>query len=186
MTSIPRSEPATVTAGDTVQWLRQLADYPASDGWTLTYTLINGAAKITINSTPDGDAHLVAATAATSATWEAGSYDWQARATRGSGPSLEAATVAMGRMQVRPAFGAATTLDARTTARQALDAVEAYMANGSNLQAASYTIGGRSLSRHSFTELLALRSRLRADVAREEALATGIDSRRVYVRFGRH
>jgi hypothetical protein len=53
---------------------------------------------------------------------------------------------------------------------------------------ASYSIAGRSLNRYAMADLLALRSRLQAEVAREDAAAAvaagGFDRRRIYVRFG--
>jgi hypothetical protein len=90
-------------------------------------------------------------------------------------------------MTVAPSFGAAT-LDTRSSARKALEAVEAYLADPNNLTAAKYEIAGRSLDRFPLTDLWAHRDRLRFEVAREDAAtraAAGLpDKRRVFVRFG--
>ena len=67
-------EPSRVTAGDTITWLRSLADYPASAGWVLSYTLINSAAKISITATASGADHLVTVAAATSAAYTPATY----------------------------------------------------------------------------------------------------------------
>jgi hypothetical protein len=183
MADIPTTEPAAVNAGDTVRWLRALADYPASAGWVLTYTLLNSAGKITITASAQGDDHLVNVPAATTAGWTAGDYAWRAQVSKAG----EVYTVAEGRMTVRPSF-AAPTLETRSLARRALEAVEAYLADPNNISAAQYEIAGRQLRRHTLTELWAHRDRLRLEVLREEQaerLAAGLpDRRRVLVRFG--
>ena len=63
--AIVTTEPTSITAGDSVAWTRSLSDYPASAGWSLAYTLINAAAKITINASAAGDDHAVSVSAAT-------------------------------------------------------------------------------------------------------------------------
>jgi len=185
---IPTTEPGRLTAGDTANWLKTLADYPATDGWVLAYTLLNVAGKIAIGSTAQGADHLVGASAAQSATWPAGEYAYSARVSRTVALVLQAHTVGFGRFTVAPAFGEAATLDTRSSARQGLDAVTAYLANPANLGAASYTIAGRSLGRHGIPELIALKTHLQAEVSREDAaarVALGLpDKRRVFVRFG--
>jgi hypothetical protein len=184
MADILNTEPPSVNAGDTVRWTRRLTDYPAGAGWVLGYTLLNATAKITLTGTASGDDHAIVVAAATTAAWVAGDYAWRARVSRGA----EVFTVGEGRMQVRPSFGA-TTLDTRSTARRALEAVEAYLADPNNLSAASYEIADRSLSRYDLPALWAHRDRLRVEVAREDAaarIAAGLPggSGRVYVRFG--
>jgi hypothetical protein len=183
MAAIPTTEPTTVNAGDTIRWNRTLPDYPASAGWVLTYTLLNAASKITITSTASGNDHAVNVAAATSATWVAGDYAWRAQVALAG----QVFTVGEGRMAVKPSFGA-STLDTRSPARKALEAVEAYLYDPNNLTAAEYQIAGRSLKRIPLPELRDWRDRLKVDVAREDAAtrtAAGLpDTRRVFVRFG--
>lgn len=179
----PTTEPASLVAGDTAKWLKTLRDAPASAGWVLTYTLINASAKITFSASASGDDHLVNVAAATTAAWAAGSYAWRATVAL----TGEVYTVASGTITVEPAFGAAT-LDNRSHARKVLANISAYLENANNLTAARYQIAGRELQRISIAELLTLRDRYRAEVAREDAaanLARGLpDKRRVMVRFG--
>jgi hypothetical protein len=183
MADIPTTEPAAVNAGDTVRWRRALADYPASAGWVLTYTLLNSAGKITITASAQGDDHLVNVPAATTAGWIAGDYAWRAQVSKAG----EVYTVAEGRITVKPAFSA-STLETRSLARRTLEAVEAYLADPNNISAAQYEIAGRQLRRYTLPELWAHRDRLRLEVLREEQaerLAAGLpDRRRVLVRFG--
>lgn len=179
----PTTEPARLIAGDTAKWQKTIADYPAGEGWALAYTLINAAGKITITSTASGDDHLINVPAATTAAWSAGSYAWRSQVSKAG----EVYTVESGTITVEPAFGAAT-LDARSHARKALANIEAYLENAANLAAASYQIAGRELKRHTIEDLLRLRDRYRAEVAREDAAAAAArglpDRRRVMVRFG--
>lgn len=179
---IPTTEPASLNAGDTARWLKSLASYPASAGWVLTYTLVNPLQRVTFNATPQGDDFLVNAPAATTAAWPPGVYDWRATVTLGP----DVFTVSSGRITIAPAFGSA--VDTRSSARKALEAVEAYMADPTNLAAAQYEIAGRSLQRHNLSTLVAYANNLRVQVAREDdaaRIASGLQSsRRIYVRFG--
>ncbi|MGZ7215790.1 hypothetical protein ACXWOG_11370, partial [Streptococcus pyogenes] len=63
-------------------WMRLLPDYPASDGWQLSYRLINAHARIDIVASADGDAHRVVIPAATSAAYAAGEYTMVGQVTR--------------------------------------------------------------------------------------------------------
>lgn len=179
----PTTEPACLLAGDTAKWLKSLPDYLPSDGWSLSYTLINGASKITINATASGSDHLVNVLASTTASWAAGSYSWRAQVSK----SGEVYTVAKGNITVQAAFSAAT-LDNRSFARVALANIETYLQNSNNIAASSYEIAGRKLQRYALKDLLVLRDRYKAEVIREDAaadVARGLpDKRRVFVRFG--
>ena len=183
MADIPTLEPTTANAGDTWRWNRTLADYPASAGWALSYTLINAAAKVTINATASGDDHAVTVSAATTAGYAAGSYDWRARVSR----SGEVYTVGEGRITVRNAFSGAT-FDARSHARKTLEAIEATIEGRASSATLEYEIAGRRMKDIPAAELLTLRDKDRGEVAREDAataVAAGLpDRRRVYVRFG--
>lgn len=176
-------EPTSVIAGDTVRWVRNLPEYPADTGWQLVYTFINPTHKFVLEASSDGATHQVNNTAAATASWTPGSYAWRAQVKRAD----EAYTVAQGQMVVRPAYGSVSTLDTRGPARQALDAVEAYLRDPGNIQAQNYSLLGRTLARYSVPELWQHRDRLFMEAQKEEqaaGAATALKSRRVYVRFG--
>ncbi len=180
---IPYTEPARLVAGDTAKWLRSLPDFPASAGWVLTYRLVNAGAAYSFTTTASGDDHLVNVLAATTTGWAAGDYSWRAQA----GLAGEVFTVGSGQIVIEPAFGAA--IDARSTARQSLDAVEAMLMGRASSGVAEYQIAGRQLRHIPIPELLTLRDRLRMDVAREDAAnavarGAGVPGR-IAVRFGR-
>lgn len=177
-----------LVAGDTLSFTTSTPDYPASAGWALVYKLIPAVAgegvAITLTSSADGDDHKVTASSAATALWTPASYTWVAYATQAG----ERYTLNQGVIQILPDPASAASLDGRSSARKALDAVEAYLADKTNLSAAEYQIAGRQLRRHSLPELWAHRDRLKFEVTREEAaerVAAGLpDGRRVYVRFG--
>lgn len=181
----PTTEPLEVTVGDSIQWTRSLPDYPATAGWVLSYTLINAAHKITLTGTASGSDHLIDIPAATSDDWVAGAYAWHAYVTSGASRH----TVGTGSITLRPNLAAASTYDNRSAARKALDAIEAALqANGSRAHLESFTIGDRQQKFRSMGDLLAARSRLRAEVAGEEnaqRLRAGLAPRnQLLVRFG--
>ena len=76
--------PATVRAGDSVNWLLSFDGYPASAGWTLSVVLINAADKETLTGAASGDSYAVTATATETAAWDVGVYAWAALLTSGT------------------------------------------------------------------------------------------------------
>ena len=179
--SIPTTEPSVIVAGDTAKWTKSLADYPASDGWALSYTLVNATNRYTFSATASGSDFAVTVAAATTTAYAAGLYDWRAQVAKAG----EVFTVGSGQFIVQPSFASAT--DGRSSAKKSYDQVVAYLADSNNLAAAEYEIAGRRLKRLSVPELIQLKSHLSAEVQRETAAtraAAGLpDQRRVYTRF---
>jgi hypothetical protein len=181
-------EPASFTAGDTVKWKRSLADYPATGGWTLKYRLISAANKYDITASASGADHLVTVTAATSATYVAGEYAWQAYV---EGGSSERYTVGTGTLTIAPNLaGQSGGLETRSTARQIVAELEAarlaYATNGQG-HVQRFTIGNREMWFRSSADFLREIEYFRNQVANEEAaeaIAKGLGNpRRLYVRF---
>lgn len=187
MANIPDTEPAAVTAGDTLIWSKTIPDYPASAGWSLAYVLVNAAGKIDINASASGDDYLVNISAATSAAYAAGEYAWQATVSK----SGERHTVGTGRLSIAPNIAALVNYDARSNARKALEALEsayvAYLSNGQG-HVAEYEIAGRRMKFRNAAEIWQQIEKLKREVAKEDAaarLAAGLGARRrVLVRFG--
>lgn len=168
MSTIPDIEPTSLRAGDTIQWSRSLADYPASS-WTLSYTLINAAAKITFTAAASGTDYLVTVAAATSANYAAGWYDWQAVVTKGT----EKHTVGFGRLEILPNLAGATTYDNRSHAQVMLDAIESTLegkASNDQLDLLSATFGNHTFTRNP-EFLLKYRDRYRSEVNAERQAA---------------
>lgn len=189
--TIPDVEPTELRAGETWAWTRSLSDYSAT-GWTLTYTAINSAAKITLTATATGSAHLVSVPAVTTTgtggvtgtdSYTAGTYSLVGRVTDGT----SVYGVYSGVLKVLPDLAAATTYDTRSTAKQLLEALDAFLlakATASQLDVVETAIADRRIRRDR-AALLKWRSELQIEVAREDAAANGIRGNRYYVRFAR-
>ena len=184
--AIATQVPATLIAGDTWKWTRDLTDYPAGT-WTLAYYFENSSATFTVTATASGTTHSVTVAAATTAPYRAGRYRWYARANSGA----EYYTVAneFGWMDVLADPAAAGKFDRRSHARKVLDAVEATIEGRATSDQLAMSIAGRSISRTPITELITLRDKYRWEVMAEqdaEALAAGLGSKkRIFVRMSR-
>ncbi len=150
--SIPKKEPDSFVAGDTVKWTKYLSDYLPSDGWTLKYIFVSDAAQETVTGTDNGDgSHLLTIAAATSAGYAAGIQYWQAYVTDGT----DRYKVAEGRVEVKPDFESQTNgYDARSHIKKVLDALEATILGKASKDQMSYSIAGRSLDRMEPGELI--------------------------------
>ena len=185
MVDVPTTEPAEVTAGDTIKWKKSLSDYPASAGWTLSYVLINSTNKIAMTSTADGDDHLVSVAPAVSGAYTAGLYDWQAHVSDGT----DRYSVGIGTTTVLPDISAVPTYDGRSYVKKALDAIEATLLKKAtkDQQAMIMPYGGRRIDRYPIEDLLKWRDRLKAEYAQElrnDKLQQGIGGRRkILTRF---
>lgn len=178
-------EPTSVTAGDTLRWLKELSDYPPADGWVLTYALVIDGVKTAITASDYGDGrHYVNVAAATTAAWTADDYDWQSYVTRAA--TSERYTVGAGRLTVLPNFATATSgYDARTHARKMLDAIEAVLegrGTRGDLDLVSAVIGDKQITKKPEL-LLTWRDRYRAEVTSESAAAGIGNGGRILVRL---
>ena len=185
------SAPTELIAGDTWEWRETLADYPAS-AWAATWYFQNSGGAFSVAGTADGDVHVAAAAASVTATRKPGSYYWRLTVQQSDGGDPEVITrhtVGEGWTTIVPNPAKGGGFDHRTTARVVLDAIDAYLSDPTNLAAASYSLGGRSLSRWSRADLLVERDKWKMEVSSEEAakgMANGLGNpRRLYVRWGR-
>jgi len=189
--TIPEVEPTELRAGETWAWKRSFADYSAT-GWTLTYTLINSAGKVTLTAAATGTYHLVSVPAVTTTgtggvagtdSYTAGTYTMLGRVTDGT--SVYA--VYDGIVKVLPDLASAATYDTRSTAKQLLEALDAFLldkASAGQLDVVETAIADRRIRRDR-ASLLRWRSDLAIEVAREDAAANGQNAGRYYVRFAR-
>lgn len=175
--TIPTTEPTVFAAGDTAKWEISLPDYPASDGWGLSYVLVSAAGKITFSAGADGDDHLVNVSATTTAEWSPGYYHWQARISK----SGEVFTVRQGSIEIRAGFSSVDNLDARTHAEKMLAAIEAWLERR-DPGVAEYEIAGKRMKYIPIPDLLKVRDKYRAEVRAEAGRNIGRRGR-VYVRF---
>lgn len=169
MADIPSTEPAVFTAGDTLKFTRSLADYPASEGWALSYTLVNAATKISFSASASGDDYLVNIASATTTAWSAGAYTWVSRVTR----LTEVFTVSNGTITILPNLAAVgvTAFDGRSDARIILDSLlAAYKAHSvaGSAHVGEYEIAGRRMKYRNAAEILQQISHWQTIVAAEE------------------
>lgn len=182
---IPTTEPSEFFVGDTLQWTKELSDFPASV-WTLKYNFISSdanALNVEIVSTADGDTHVISVPIATTDDYTAGDYKWFSYVVD-SGDSVRH-SIASGTTTIKPDQSSDT--DARSHVKKVLDAIQANLEGIASKEQQSYSIAGRSLSRYSFEELISLKDKyesLYQDELNKEKIANGKGSgRTVKVRF---
>jgi hypothetical protein len=92
-------------------------------------------------------------TAADSAEWQCGTYNWQAYVTYGT----DRRTIDTGTLVVKPNFAQETSHDGRSKIKVALDAIDAVLESRASKDQEEYSIRGRSLKRTPIPELIKLR-----------------------------
>ena len=171
--------PTSLQVGLTWEWDASFSDYPAST-YTLVYTLINSASKITVTAAADVDDYSVDVAPATTAAYTAGTYAYQATVADGTDTHL----VASGSIEITPSFSAATTLDTRSHVKKVLDALEATIEGKATVDQQLVMVGGRQIMSWSPTEMMRFRDHYRAEYTAEQMAAAGNGSnRKIKVRF---
>jgi len=190
--------PSKIRAGDTVVWVDEPSVHAFgaaidSSNHGLTYYLRTNTASegATVVGVAEGSGWKFTITAGTSAAFDAGVWYFQAVATANAGGAKT--TLGTGQLTVEPSLsyaGSPGAFDGRSQAQKDLEACQAAirsLMSGGAVQ--EYRIGTRSLKRYDLAELLALESRLKAEVARENKaamIANGLGNpHNLFVRFGR-
>ena len=185
MASIAANEPLKLVAGDRWQWRREdlAVDYPAT-AWSLAYYFTNASSSFIVNAVADGDHFAVDEAPADHAAQAPGRYTWAAYLSK-IGDRVQ---IDMGTIDVTPNLVTAGTADQRSHAEKVVESIEAVIEGRATKDQESYSIAGRSLSRTSITDLIQLRDRYRAEVARlrkAERIAAGLGhSGTINIRFG--
>ena len=166
--------PATIRAGDTIKWrdvagVDNLGNVVSSADYTLTYWLRTNTASEGASAvgTAYGTGWEFTILAATSAGFDAGTWYWQAIASK-TGSVL---TLGAGQLSVDAVLSYAGTpgaFDGRSQAQIDLDAVQAAIRAIISGQAKQYSIGSRSFTKLDLSELMERESRLKAEVKREQ------------------
>lgn len=179
---------STLIAGDSLDFLTTVADYPPADGWTLKYRLIprTSGTAITLTASTSGTDYRTQAAPATTATWTAGDYSWSAWVEKTGARYV----VDSGTCTIKPDPGVVAAYDGRSNARKIVDQLEAALVtfSASSGTIAEYEINGRRVRYAAKADILSDLSRWRAQAWREDnaaAMAEGLGNRRnVQVRFG--
>jgi len=174
---IPTEVPVSVVAGETAEWKITLANYPADEGWTLSYAFLrfDSGMPITFSAGASGADHLVSVEKAITQTWLPGDYNGQA--------FIDSATerfkVWEGKLTVNPDYVLSGGQDTRTIARRTLDAFDAAIlavakaqSSGRSGSISEWTVEGLHIKRTSpellMAELQRQRDRYAAIVKNEE------------------
>ncbi len=177
--------PELIEAGDTYVFTESFTDYP-NTGWNTQYLLqIPGSAPYTTNATNGtGTNNIVFTLNATNTTnWTPGRYQFAIYATEMS--SNQRATAKTGITQVIPNLAATQT---PSTAQTMLDNINTAITSLTTGGFQSVSVNNVSYTRYQVTELIALRTRLQAEVIREQQaqeVLRGIDHTGIIgTRFG--
>ena len=178
------SVPASAYAGDTVAWLLTYADFPASDGWTLTFGFRNTSGTIDLVSSASGDNHAIDADTNTTSQWLSGIYKGVARISNGTTSN----TIWKGQIEVLQSLIEAGAVDTRSAARICLDNLLLASQGKASRDILNTTIAGQSIGRMTWTEITTAiaywQDRVDAEQATEDAANGKGSSRNVLIRFG--
>ncbi len=157
--------PELIEAGDTYLFTESFSDFPNSQ-WSAQYLLqIPGSSPYTTNSTNVANSStdfLFTLNAASTANWSPGRYQFSIYATeRATG---QRATPKTGILNVLPDLSQTQTA---TTAQTMLDNVNTAITQLTSGGFQSVSVNNVSFTRYQVTELIALRTRLQAEVIRE-------------------
>lgn len=181
-------------AGDTLDFLDSVPEYPPADGWTLKYRLVPRfatptQAPIALSATTSGSDYRVQEAAGITATWVPGAYNWS-RWVEKAGPIRQ--SLGEGQLQVRTDPAAAVQgYDGRSQAAKAVGDIMAAMATftASNGSIKSYTIGSRQVTYRDKAEMLTDLDFWRRQLVAEQdtaKIAAGLPNpRSVGIRFNR-
>lgn len=161
--------PNALLAGDSLIFTATYAEYPQSEGWTLSYsfrgvgTLETAASEVVAGS---GGAWTITIPAARTAPLPAGTYQWFAVQTGSGSYAGRRDTVESGRINVSLDPASALAGDYRAQSEKDLEAVRAALSGRVTDDLSSYMIGGRQVVLIPIRELVALESRLKREVWR--------------------
>ena len=137
-------------AGDTLDFIDSVPEYPPADGWTLKYQLVPRfttptQVPITLTASTSGSDYRVQEAAGVTATWKPGAYAW-ARWVEKAGPIRQ--SLGSGQVVIKTDPAAAVQgYDGRSHARKVLESINAVLEGRATQDQEEYTIGSRSLKR---------------------------------------
>lgn len=164
--TIPTGEPTTVTAGSTWTWKLSHTTYPVSEGWALSYA-INGVGKLAWSASyvaSSGTDHTVTIPAANTADLPPGTYEFFRVWTGSGGTAGQVYTEALPRLAVLANPQTAGAGDRQSWEEKTLAVIETVLSGRITDDIAMYQIGGRTVSKIPFNELVAMRAALRQAV----------------------
>lgn len=174
-------EPQFVYAGDTLLLTKSLADYSASDGWSLSYFFVStdGAGKtFNFSATASGSDFSISFD---TSNVEVGKYQGRAKVTK-SGQSF---TVWVGQLEILASLE--QSADTRSQAKRTLDKINAVIEGRADSSILKSKINGTEIERIPISDLLKLQDEYTRMVAVEDSQKPGGNKRRgiIYGTFAR-
>lgn len=161
----PEGEPLEIVVGDFIQWKRSdiASDYPPATHSAEYVARITGGGsnEIKLAATEASGYYLFTVDSATSSAFAAGKYHWQLEITQTS--SGNRLVVDTGDFQAIPDMDD-NQADPRIHAEIMVDKIQTILEGKADSDVASYSIGGRSISKMSFAELMDVRDRFKAEI----------------------
>jgi hypothetical protein len=164
--TIPTCEPAKLRAGETLQFIKTLTDYPADASWVINYSLRGlGGSKIDFSSVASGKDHAVNVAFGITTAWLPGIYRIVGVVTDGT----TSKAIYTGQIEILPNLATMDGgTDTRTPNRIALDNVRAVLAGRANSTILKSEVEGTTLERIPHSELIKLETNLAIKVRDEE------------------
>lgn len=173
-TELPTYEPREIATGETPRWTKSLNDYPASEGWALTYYFRGAGEGFDVTAVADGDDFTISVPAASTTAMTPGTYYWQAWVSK-DGEKYQVGEGAVAVKQGFAAVDAETIVDNRSQAKKILDAIDATLEGRATTDQQQYQISGgggfRMLMKIPVGELTGLRKYYAGIYAREQRRA---------------
>ena len=165
----PKIEPESFAVGDTVEWIRQIDDFPATT-YTLKYVLQGTKDIIKFSATSSGTNYQITLTSAQTALWTPGSYRANAYVVNGDGSVQRQVSVAFPVMVLFPNIASNPNgMDTRTFAEKALVQIENTILALTSRAVVSASVNGQEYTLSNINDLFMLRERFRSEISREQA-----------------
>lgn len=169
--AIATSPPATVTAGDKVDFTVSPGEFTSSGGYSPVFVFRSddGSRRYVVNGTDYGSDFRITAASDVTRTWAAcfGQFTVFTQLSDGT----DRRTLIAGRMEIRPDPASTDTVDLRSSNRRILDAITARIEGRASSDIQSISISGQSIARMSLDELIRAQTIFRAKVDAEEIKA---------------
>lgn len=163
------------TAGENLSWALELPDYPATDGWAVTY-YFRGASIINVSGTGSGSDYSFVVTPAQSLALAPGRYFFQAFAAKST---TDKKLVDEGAIEVKPSLiSAIAGFDGRSYNEKTYEAITQALGGVGGDGVQSYVVQNpngtsREIRNYGLTELTALHKYFGGLVAQERAQKSG-------------
>lgn len=174
--------PASLVAGDSLQWTRVIADYSADDGWSVsTHFRTDRGGRLEVEMSGSGTTWTGTLTGAQTAILQPGVISWHVVVSK----TTDRVTIANGEIRILPDPMADRE---PTHAERMLEAIESLIEGRLSRDAAErYTINGQSIDRMTSEDIRKWRDYYRSEVAaqrnRDRQFRGGVSRRIVRTRF---